>query len=441
MFNSFIKKIKTFANNDDDNTNTNPSYKENPNIIKFNMYFEIIHINPNIYLAHRGARICVGLGPVEGGLREQSAHISKVLARQHESILEHTNITSILHIPEIEINNRLESYTEFLSSLKYCNYIVNSTKKGEILILLGGSIRGYIHSVRECKKGNYFIMQLMIPLMQSCIEKSFLQQLINFKLINEDECNYLTDAVKEDNLDDSEDCERTEVYEPEEIKGDKVDLVYKAPLYYNNDTLIKYFTLIDIYKVSTISFIIHDVSRACSNQITRHRIGISQESQRYVGKEYNKNDFVYPIEIENIMDNELSSIDEYNKLKTQGIKKEDARYWLPMGIKTKLMVTFTYENLAKFLKLRLDKAAQQEIRLIAKEMTKYLDLNDNDLDEFIKINTEYKCNRIEEDDPSFIIVDEEKDDDKENIIIKFDINNPEKAEQLLKESDRIDNMK
>jgi len=434
--------------------------KEDINREKHNVYFEIININPNIYLAHRGARICVGLGPVDGGLRDQSLHVAKVLARQHESIMEHTNLVAILHIPEKEIDYRVESYTEFLSSLKYCNYIPKKTNNGEILILLGGSIRGYIHSVRECKKGNYFIDYLMKPLMQSSIEKEFLKQLIELGIFNEDECNYITDAVKEDNIDDSEDCERTEVYEPEEKQGKRVDLVYKAPLYYNNDTLIKYFTLLDIYQVSTITFIVHDVSRACSNQITRHRIGISQESQRYVSRPYDSDDFVNAIKlsmednqqyncenpnVNEIMGNINELFDNYKILCNNRIYKEDARYWLPMGVTTKLMVTFTYETLAKFFKLRLDKTAQKEIRLVAKEMSKWLDLNKDDLDEFIELNNDYRCNIVDDKDPLFIIddsvIDEElKDKEQTAIITKFNINNAEDAERLLKESDKLNGM-
>jgi thymidylate synthase (FAD) len=53
--------------------------------------------------------------------------------------------------------------------------------------------------------------------------------------------------------------------------------------------------------------------------------------------------------------------DRYNLVK-QTIPKEQARAILPMGIYTKFYWTVNGSSLMNFLRLRLDKAAQKEIR-------------------------------------------------------------------------------
>ena len=48
--------------------------------------------------------------------------------------------------------------------------------------------------------------------------------------------------------------------------------------------------------------------------------------------------------------------------------KEDARYFLPMGIETNLKIACNFRELRHILKQRLDKHAQWEVREVAKEM-------------------------------------------------------------------------
>jgi thymidylate synthase ThyX len=74
----------------------------------------------------------------------------------------------------------------------------------------------------------------------------------------------------------------------------------------------------------------------------------------------------------------------YPQLLKQGVAKEDARGFLPTNSTCgKIYITFTWENLMSFFKLRRDKAAQLEIR-------KYADaLYDNVKDVFDVIFSAY----------------------------------------------------
>lgn len=118
-------------------------------------------------------------------------------------------------------------------------------------------------------------------------------------------------------------------------------------------------------------------SRACSHQLCRHpHISLHQRSQRYCNEQ--DFDFIYPPSIlkKEANDDAVVVFNEvikeirngYKKLVEMGIKKEDARFLLPNACKTKLILTGNFQGWYDFLKLRLSKHAQWEIREIAEEI-------------------------------------------------------------------------
>lgn len=136
----------------------------------------------------------------------------------------------------------------------------------------------------------------------------------------------------------------------------------------------------------SFTFGIENVSRALLAQITRHRIAsFSVQSQRYVAED--GFDFVLPPAIEANAEAKalyLETMDElsarYTKLTellmegtpgTTADKKkaiEDARFVLPNGCTTKMMVTMNARSLLNFFNLRCCNRAQWEIRELATQM-------------------------------------------------------------------------
>lgn len=124
----------------------------------------------------------------------------------------------------------------------------------------------------------------------------------------------------------------------------------------------------------SFTFEISDISRACAQQLTRHRIAsYGMQSQRYV----DQSDFevILPDELFDNPDAFKIAIDTiarinwtYNQLRNLGIKKEDARAILPLCTTTTLIATFNARSLINFFELRCDKAAQGEIRELAIQM-------------------------------------------------------------------------
>lgn len=148
----------------------------------------------------------------------------------------------------------------------------------------------------------------------------------------------------------------------------------------------------------TFTFGIEGVSRAFLAQITRHRIAsYSVQSQRYVSK----TDFSYitPPSIAEIPEAEalyleaMSACNEYYerlqsilterhtvRLISEGksekdarkaaskLANEDARFVLPNGCDTRMVVTMNARSLQNFFRLRCCNRAQWEIREVAKQM-------------------------------------------------------------------------
>ena len=85
-----------------------------------------------------------------------------------------------------------------------------------------------------------------------------------------------------------------------------------------------------------------------------------------------KNRLIIPAKFRDEIGDKLMSI--YPLLLSQGVKKEDARAFLPSNVNCgRLYMTFTISSLIKFLELRTDKHAQLEIRKYALVINSVID--------------------------------------------------------------------
>ena len=129
-----------------------------------------------------------------------------------------------------------------------------------------------------------------------------------------------------------------------------------------------------IIEHASLTFEISGISRACSHQLVRHRIAsYSQESQRYV--DLSNPELVVPPSVAQspeamrIWDDLTGRMKRaYRALRKLGIRKEDARFLLSHATVTRIVVTMNFRELRYFFRLRCDRAAQWEIRALAREM-------------------------------------------------------------------------
>lgn len=121
----------------------------------------------------------------------------------------------------------------------------------------------------------------------------------------------------------------------------------------------------------SFTFRISEVSRALTHQLVRHRLAsYSQRSQRFVDE--GEFDYVIPPSVKNnkeaikIYEDLMTTCERtYRKLREMGIPKQDSRFVLPNACHTKIVVTMNARSLRHFLRLRMEKHAQWEIRELA----------------------------------------------------------------------------
>ena len=125
----------------------------------------------------------------------------------------------------------------------------------------------------------------------------------------------------------------------------------------------------------SFTFAVDGLSRVASHQLVRHRVAsFSQQSQRYVKMGAGSAAVVPPSVLENPEAAALfrkqteEAYNTYKRLIDMGVPAEDARFILPHGWETRLVMTMNARELHHFFRLRLCRRAQWEIRELARLM-------------------------------------------------------------------------
>jgi len=129
------------------------------------------------------------------------------------------------------------------------------------------------------------------------------------------------------------------------------------------------------FEHASFTFAVDGLSRVASHQLVRHRVAsFSQQSQRYVKMDGSETAVIPPSvaaipEAAAFFEKQVRSAHEtYKKLIELGIPAEDARFILPHGWETRLVLTMNARELHHFFHLRLCRRAQWEIRELARLM-------------------------------------------------------------------------
>lgn len=117
-------------------------------------------------------------------------------------------------------------------------------------------------------------------------------------------------------------------------------------------------------------------SRVVSHELVRHRIAsFQQESQRYVRyDEEDPEDLFFippettPTERLIMKDAYENALRDYKKLKSLGVKSQFARYILPNGTRTRIIMKANLREWRHFCRLRCHPSAQPEMQAIANQI-------------------------------------------------------------------------
>jgi thymidylate synthase (FAD) len=174
--------------------------------------------------------------------------------------------------------------------------------------------------------------------------------------------------------------------EPARVVASAAKLCYSASpaadLFYGLDSKsigeflgkLKSYGHLSPFEHASFTFAVDGLSRVASHQLVRHRLAsFSQQSQRYVVMGSPR--AVMPPKIAEmpeaaeIFSEQLhSSYRAYERLVKLGVPREDARFILPHGWETSLMLSMNARELHHFFSLRLCRKAQWEIRGLARKM-------------------------------------------------------------------------
>ncbi|MDR1377577.1 MAG: FAD-dependent thymidylate synthase [Synergistaceae bacterium] len=124
----------------------------------------------------------------------------------------------------------------------------------------------------------------------------------------------------------------------------------------------------------SFTFGVDGLSRVTSHQLVRHRVAsYSQQSQRYVHMD--RPEVVMPPSVASdpescaLFEGQVEAAHEvYKALMERGVPAEDARFILPHGWETRLVLTMNARELHHFFNLRLCRRAQWEIRELSRLM-------------------------------------------------------------------------
>lgn len=372
--------------------------------------------------------------PLPQGYDNKSDYIGRRSKTGHTSILEHSNTVFILNIYE----NELEDLAIFLATNNYLHAIYRPSEKyhGLGYLIIGGSWRGFSDLYLNMPDLSNVIMRKITERVYAYCPSNAFTDIINFGVLNKESFS----DVYFDTFDWS-------IYHGESFKySDDITIVNCDDVHALRNNLSKYceepnlFTEFDLLPFLTCTIKYTGMSRIITQQLTRHRNGITQESQRYVnysGAAFNspalfKNKYdpkhKYEIrlgssvkmklnlqEIGDMINSIYGQLDRKNnpQLGQYGLDNEDARAYLANNTQCgRIYITFTFHHLIKYLQLREDTHAQAEMNKFALQIGEW----------FRSIFDEYQnCymamipySKILEDRDNFFSVSITGDDDSSN---------------------------
>lgn len=312
---------------------------------------------------------------------DKSSYIGRRAKTGHTSILEHSNVVFYFFVPD----KFSDDLTEVLGYKNYLHSVVHrGINNAGWHVLLGGSWRGFSDLYLNAYTiSDNAMMRAITSMVHQYIPSDAMTDLIEAGVLHKEDFLDTPDmeSIKKFNA-----CTYTNI--DDDIRIISADS-YMALIYELAERCSEpqVFTLKDIMRFLTVTVEYKHMSRIITQQLTRHRNGITQESQRYVdysGAPFNspakfkpdKYDpkYMYDIDFGNkhFRMNLQQLGDEMNKIYPQlkdkkngsnALISEDARAYLVQNTQCgRIYITFNFYHLIKYLQLREDSHAQSEMR-------------------------------------------------------------------------------
>ena len=363
---------------------------------------------------------CCWNRPIPTSYDTQAEYIAKRSRIGHTSVTEHSNCVMLLKIP----NEYSDDLIKLVSACRYLRTAIKkSTDNTAWYLLIGGSYRAYSDLIKNIDNiYSNTVLQFIIRQLKSCAHSCFFEDILkdeHLSSILQKEDFENTDKVLMYNCSKSirpaEGINRVSTKLFDILWIDNIDIFLERL----NNALLTYgetkkiFNERDVYDFLSVTILFKNMSRTCTHQLVRHRNAITQESQRYVN--YSDASFASPDRFTDRYDSNIKynfefggnkysmtladigkaeigiykdltnkSLNEEEGIK-QALLKEDARAFLPSNVECgKIFMTFTFSNLFMFFILRVDTAAQAEIRTFASSLYDWCKEHNEFINELIR---------------------------------------------------------
>lgn len=365
---------------------------------------EPLYYNDSIHIIYDACRSCYAIKDNNKSYDDIKTYIGKRVQAGHDSIVEHSNIIIAVHGTSNDYLPDLLRLTTNRRNL--CKYLKVSSNVADpdrdtntFDTIFQGSIRGFKHLLVNFpwnEEDNCFIEHIRRQLYQCTVKELWSNvspeimdptQFIDNIAINQFDIDTELDEGDETELREQAGTDIEKPFTVSYKNNDKFEIVN-----IDNASAVRYLVpqgLLDdegLRECCTITVLFKNMSRTATHQLVRHRNAITQESQRYVN--YDNAGFTVPPVAKYLPKEDMFEIDLYGikkktsleslgdelckiygQLRKQGIKKEDARAYLPSNVQCHaIYMTFTFSSLLKFFELRCEPHAQAEIREYAWEL-------------------------------------------------------------------------
>lgn len=352
------------------------------------IFSRVIYANDAVNICYEASKSCYA-SELSTDMEVRKRYIAARVREGHSSVTEHSNVIYYLRIPK----KYAVDLAEFLSSCLFVHTCMRQSKDN-FHLLIGGSALAFNHTIANMYNQINPVLVQIKDLIYESFSECFFINLTNTHMLQSN--RFISDYTVNTNhmtkgIDRSEGITENlfaiYLHILESADSSHIKFVNIDPITHIYEVVKEYgFNLIDILEFCTVSIKFKGMSRIITQQLTRHRNAITQESQRYVdysGTQFNSPALFKPdmydkdakIHIEPLGDYTLQELGDlltsiYPQLIKYGLKKEDARAYLPNNVQSNLYITFTFKNLLHFLSLRLDNHAQAEIRMYANIIAK-----------------------------------------------------------------------
>lgn len=361
----------------------------------------LVYANDMVDTIYPACASCYGISEDKNTERsERIEYTGRRVKTAHTSILEHSNVLVQVFIPLMKVDNLSKTITKYNKHIKpelsdigeseqdiitlisevrdqcryltiYTDTIYDENNVPIIRMTIGGSVRGYRYIFENIENRHNKLFISIFNVLKLAIPSAMFIDFINDKVMDDYSTIEITKDLQENIA--------QRLYN--NISSDDIDII-------NMDTLDNISNLLQIerdkcFDFASITVNFKNMSRVITQQLTRHRNGITQESQRYVNyseapfnspakfKDKYDSEKIYntPIGDFNLTDLGHTMLSVYRYLVDQGVEKEDARGYLPQNVQCgKVFMTFNLRTLFVYLGLRLDSHAQAEIRQYANKL-------------------------------------------------------------------------